>query len=435
MRKKPITRNFGVLAASGGWLVIGACSSPGNDDAASQTPGSTTHDAAPDSHAVVTMLEAGIDQAPHIEGGTDGSATDAGPHPYVRTEGGPFGIDARPSKQTCAPPAKYDQPAPTLGATGCVDPKDPKKPAGGLIPYDVNSPLWSDGADKQRFVALPDGALIHVKDCAKEPGTCKSKAEGGSTDDEGHFGLPVGTVLVKNFLFAGKLVETRLFVRFADMWAGYSYEWNEAQTDAALVPEDGLTKNIVNSGGKMQSWYFPKRNDCLECHNETVGASLGLETAQLDRTFSYPSGTTADQIATLEHIGVFDAPVVRTSPLVDPRAPANSGAMPDARARSYLHANCAICHRPEGNYSSIDMRFGVPMGKMNICNVDPNKGDLGVPGAKRLFPGTPAKSVMLLRMQALDMKSGRMPQLATSVVDSNGTGVISDWIKSVATCP
>src|SRR6185295_7690867 len=114
---------------------------------------------------------------------------------YVRTEGGPFGLESRPSKQTCIVPAKYDQPAPLLSATGCVDPKDPKRPAAGLIPYDVNSPLWSDGADKQRFVALPDGALIHVKDCTHEPASCKSKAEGGSTNDDGHFEFPVGTVL------------------------------------------------------------------------------------------------------------------------------------------------------------------------------------------------------------------------------------------------
>ncbi len=416
------------------WIALGGCSSPADGPAATKPPSGST-DAALESAAMTATPEASADRTPvEVEAGLDGTAVEAGRPPYVRTDGGPFGIESRPSKQTCIAPAKYDQPAPTLSASGCVDPKDPKKPAAGLIPYDVNSPLWSDGADKQRFMALPDGALIHVKDCAKEPDTCKTKAEGGTSDDDGHFEFPVGTVLVKSFLFAGKMVETRLFVRLADMWVGYSYEWNDAQTDATLVSEDGLTKNIVNASAKMQSWYFPKRNDCLECHNETVGYSLGLETIQLDRTFAYPSGTTANQLATLEHIGVLDGPVTRTTPLVDPRVADNSG-KPDARARSYLHANCAICHRPEGNYSSIDMRFGVPLAKMNVCNVDPNKGDQGVAGAKRLFAATPAKSVMLLRMQALDMKAGRMPQLATSVLDTSGTGIISDWIKSVTTCP
>ena len=416
------------------WLVMGGCSAPADDSAAAKPADSQAHDAAPDSHVGNGHVRG--EHQPHADARSwhrsffDRSRT----KPYVRTDGGPFGIETRAAKQTCVPPAKYDQPAAMLSATGCVDAKDVKKPAASLVPYDVNSPLWSDAADKQRFLALPDGALIHVKSCVGEPDTCKPKAQGGSTDDDGHFQLPVGTVLVKTFAFAGKLIETRLFVRFADMWAGYTYEWNDAQTDASLVAEDGLTKSIVNGSGKMQSWYFPKRNDCLECHNETVGYSLGLETAQLDRTFAYPSGTTANQLNTLEHIGVFDAPVARITPLVDPRVPDTSG-VADARARSYLHANCAICHRPEGNYSSIDMRYGVPLAKMNVCNVDPNKGDLGVAGSKRLFPATPAKSVMLLRMQALDMKAGRMPQLASSVIDTSGTSVISDWIKSITACP
>ena len=75
------------------------------------------------------------------------------------------------------------------------------------------------------------------------------------------------------------------------------------------------------------------------------------------------------------------------------------------------------------------------LAKVNACNVDPNKGDLGVTGAKRLYPATPAKSVMVLRMQAADMKAGRMPQLATSVLDTTGITVVSDWIKSITTCP
>ena len=96
---------------------------------------------------------------------------------------------------------------------------------------------------------------------------------------------------------------------------------------------------------------------------------------------------------------------------------------------------CAICHRPDGPYSAIDLRFGVSLTDMNVCNIDPNKGDQGVTGSKRVFPAMPDKSVLLLRMQALDKMSGRMPQLATSVLDTNGINTISDWINSIATCP
>jgi uncharacterized repeat protein (TIGR03806 family) len=385
-----------------------------------------------------SMASPAPDASADLSSGPDAGAGDAGadggPAPYVRNEGGPFGIAARAPVQTCKPPARADQPAQLLSATGCVDPLDPTRPATSMIPYDVNSPLWSDGADKQRFMAIPDGTLIHVKDCARDPQLCKPTAEGGTTHDDGHFEFPVGTVLMKSFLFNGKLLETRLYIRLSDTWHGYSYQWNDAQTDATIVDEFGVNQTITN-GAARQSWYFPSRTDCAECHNDTVGNSLGLETVQLDRTYRYPSGVMADQLATLEHIGILDGPVNRLTPLVDPGAPDPTGKTLEARVRSYLHANCAICHRPEGEYSAIDLRIGVKLADMNICNIDPNKGDLAVMGSKRLFPNNPAKSIILLRMQASDKVSGRMPQLATSVLDRAGIGLVTSWIKSITQCP
>ena len=314
-------------------------------------------------------------------------------------------------------------------------PKDPTKPASSLIPYEVNSPLWSDGAAKQRFMAIPDGALISVKDCKLDPAACQPLANGGTTPVEGHWTLPVGSVLMKSFLFGGKLLETRLFVHFSDTWIGYSYRWNAQQTDATIVDQAGLTTNIVNGDAGTQSWYFPSRNDCFQCHNSVFGDSLGTETRQLNRTITYPSGVVANQLDTFEHLGMFDAPIPRLAPLADYTATTSTDSL-DTKARSYLHANCAICHLPGGSYSSIDLRFGTPLSMMNICNVDPNKGDQGVTGAKRLFPGSPQKSVLFLRMQApAGMDDGRMPPLATSVLDQNGINLLSQWIKATTTCP
>jgi hypothetical protein len=398
------------------------------DAAADRNSG--TRDTGGGSEGGASGADGGVDQA----GG--GGSMDAGPDAYVRTMGGPFGLNARPGPQTCKPPADPTMPPMKLSATGCVDKVDPKKPAASLIPYDVNSPLWSDGASKLRWMAIPDGALVHVKDCMREPDSCKPSAQGGTTPNDGHWNLPVGTVLVKSFSFNGKLLETRLFVRLEDgpegpQWAGYSYQWNDAQTDATLVDELGVHKTIVGAGGKMQDWFFPGRQDCLTCHNKSVGFALGPETIQMNKSFSY-GGVMANQIATLEHIGLFDAPVRMRTPLLDP---AGTGAQTlEARARSYLHANCAICHRPEGDYQDIDMRMGIALKDTGLCEA-PNKGDFNIPDAKRLFPLTPSKSVMYLRMQALDKKAGRMPQLATSVIDPTGSTVISDWIKSIRTCP
>jgi mono/diheme cytochrome c family protein len=357
--------------------------------------------------------------------GGNGSTTDGGT---------PFGIAARPPVQACKPPASFASPEDRLSATGCLDPTDVKKAAASMIPFEVNSPIWSDGADIQRFLAVPDAAHIHVKDCAREPATCLPAFQGGTSEDDGHWGLPVGTVLMQHFLLGGKFVETRLFIHFQDLWYGFSYQWNADQTDALLVPENGLTASIVNSAGATQSWDFPNRSDCLQCHNNAAGGSLGLETRQLDRMMKYPSGVTANQIDTLDHIGMFDALVVRLAPLTDYIRDTSSANL-QGRARSYLHANCAICHRPDGPFSAIDLRFGVTLATMNVCNIDPTLGDQAVVGAKRVFPAMPTKSVLLLRMQALDAQSGRMPPVATSVLDTNGIATISAWINSIMTCP
>jgi hypothetical protein len=174
-----------------------------------------------------------------------------------------------------------------LSKTGCVAPTDPKKPAAGVIPYGVNAPLWSDGAQKERFLALPDGKTITVQDA------------------DGDFDFPNGTVLMKTFTVAGKRTETRLFVRHDDGgWNGYTYEWLDDGSDAVLLPA-GKTKTVGT-----QTWTFPSRSDCVGCHSEAAGRSLGLELGQLNGDYVYPStNTIANQLKTLDHIGMFDKPL------------------------------------------------------------------------------------------------------------------------------
>ncbi|HVZ87015.1 MAG TPA: hypothetical protein VHG72_08595 [Polyangia bacterium] len=391
--------------------------------------------------------------SPH-DGGLDRAATDSGrrdggapvdgspgdaPDAYILTDGGPWGVPKR-VHQTCVPPAGFDQPVTQLSATGCVDPNNPTQPAPSMIPYEVNSPLWSDGAAKQRFMAIPDDALISVKDCTRDPGACAPLADGGTTQPEGHWSLPVGSVLMKNFLFGGKLLETRLFMSYPGMWIGYSYQWNADQTDATIVDQDGLTTTIQNGDGGTQSWYFPSRNDCFQCHNATFGNSLGTETRQLNRTITYPNGVTANQIDTFEHLGMFDEPIPPLAPLADYTATTSTASLA-TKAESYLHANCAICHLPGGTFDSIDFRYGTSLAMMNVCNVAPEKGNEGVTGAERFYPGSPQKSVIVLRMQTPRTAPAgtnddiRMPPLATSVLDENGIGIISQWISGTKTCP
>ena len=296
-----------------------------------------------------------------------------------------------------------------LSLTGCVDPADPKKPAAGLIPYIVNSPLWSDNAEKERFIALPEGKQVAI-------------------NDDGDLDLPVGTVAVKTFLLGGKRIETRLLVRHDDGdWAGYTYEWDNAETDATLLT--GGKSRMVGT----QQWDYPSRAQCLSCHTTQAGRSLGLELAQLNRDAVYPStNRVSPQLATWEHIGLFSEAL-----------PASPGKLPDPkngteavglRAASYLHSNCSMCHRPMGpGRGPADFRYGLDASWTKVCNVDPTEGNLDVTGAKLLTPGQPSKSIISLRMHSTT--ATRMPQLGTNIVDDAGTAVIDSWITGLTSCP
>jgi len=321
-----------------------------------------------------------------------------------------------------------DQPVAKLSQTGCMNPADPTKMAATVIPYEVNSPLWSDGADKRRGLALPTGGKIHVKNCSANASECLDAA------DDGKWVLPVGTVMVKTFLFDGKLVETRLFVHFdAANWVGYSYQWDEAQTDATIVPDDRV-EDVFNTGQRTVTWHLPSRLDCMTCHTPTGGSTLGPETAQFNRVVN---GT--NQIDTLKGLNAFETPPAMPykTALVAPTGTAGSV---EERARSYLHANCGFCHRPDDpNFFSIDLRHDVAFKDTNTCGVTPEKGNQGVSTSLIITPGMPSQSVVILRMTALpddvNGKHGRMPKIASYVNDDAAVTLISNWITGITSCP
>jgi uncharacterized repeat protein (TIGR03806 family) len=281
-----------------------------------------------------------------------------------------------------------------------------------LIPYDVIAPLWSDGVDKERWLAIPDDERIGI-------------------DDDGDFDFPIGTVLMKRFSSEGIPFETRLFVRHGDGgWGAYTYEWRPDLSGADYVP-DGKTKDLPSG----LSWTYPNQGQCFACHTQEAKFALGPETLQLNNSIIYPStGITANQLHTLDHINLFTEPLsvdVQDLPaLADPAEPALSLSR---RAKSYLHANCAGCHRPGGAaQATIDLLYGAPVDSMNVCNVDPTQGDGGFPGAKILTPGDPSLSLLSIRMKSLN--SLRMPPLGSNVVHSEAAETIDSWIQSTGVC-
>jgi uncharacterized repeat protein (TIGR03806 family) len=297
-----------------------------------------------------------------------------------------------------------------LSATGCVNASDAKLPASGLIPYAPAAPFWSDGAVKERWIGLPDGQNITV-------------------GADGDWDFPNGTVLMKNFRLDNRLIETRLFMRHPDgVWGGYSYEWNAQQTDATLVRGG----KQVTVGG--QSWIYPSEGQCLLCHTEAAGRSLGLETRQLAFNITYPqTGRDAHQLLTLNTLNTFTPPIASPADAVPYPNPAGTSGTLGQRARAYLHTNCAQCHRPGGpTTSNMDLRYATALADTHACDVAPGLGDLGLSNARLIAPGAAARSVLITRMSRRDAHG--MPPVGSALVDAEGAALLTDWVDSLTSC-
>ncbi len=304
-----------------------------------------------------------------------------------------------------------------LSQTGCINTNNPLQMASGLIPYDINAPFWSDGIVKDRWMALPDAAAITI-------------------ELDGDWTFPNNSVLVKNFNLNGKRVETRLLVRHADgSWRGYSYEWNNSETDASLL----LNGKTTTKEG--QKYIYPSTTECMVCHTSVTGISLGPQTDQLNRDKTYPStDLTANQLATLDNIGLFTS--------VLPDIPANLSKLTEPtditatthdRTRAYLYTNCSQCHRQGGPTNvSLDFNIDTADSNMNICNASPTHQIGGATGI--MSPGNASNSSLYLRMNCRDGNAGcnngdQMPPLGSAYVDANGANLISSWINSLSICP
>jgi mono/diheme cytochrome c family protein len=346
-------------------------------------------------------------------------------------------------------------PAPKLSLTGCMDPTHPTQFASNVIPYEVNSPLWSDSAYKSRGFVLPAGGKIHVKDCAANPSECKYRGPGDA--DTGKWVLPVGSAMIKTFMFGGKLVETRLlFHPDAYNWNGYTYQWNETQTEATIVPDAraealfnvgadggvaGADGGVAGADAGVVDWHYPSRTDCNDCHTQQAGGILGPEMDQMNRVVGG-----VNQLDHFVALGLFEDASIPTKPYPSPLMLPYSGQLGtadttaptlDPRARSYLHANCAHCHRPDADQNNFDLRFGVSFKNTMVCNGPLTMTALDVPDAVVLSPGQPGKSAIWLRMDApiSDDKSLHMPRIGVHQFDTQGLQLISDWITSIKACP
>lgn len=311
--------------------------------------------------------------------------------------------------------------------------------ADGVIPYSVNSPLWSDGSRKARFIALPESA----------------SADGQSPVITYHptdaWAFPNGSILVKSFGFNlapssvatqpdttpasqnWKWVETRFMVRHDNEWVGYSYAWRDDQSDADLVEREGRSAayQIIREDGSLasQEWRFPSRTECMVCHSRAAGFVLGLSTPQMNRDHDY-DGVIDNQLRALSHIGILkglDKAPGECERLADPYDKTQPVA---ARARSYLHSNCAHCHvESGGGNAQMNLKFNATSETFKTIGVKPLHHKFGINVPELVAPGSPERSVLLHRMQI--RQPGQMPQLATTVVDQQAVELIADWIRGL----
>jgi uncharacterized repeat protein (TIGR03806 family) len=376
-----------------GWLLLGACSSDGD-----ATVGSGGHGGA----------QAGSGGAGGEGTGADGGATAVTPAP----EGAPYE---------------------TLSEWHLFENAALQEPNAGVIPYDVNAPLFSDYTSKHRFIYVPEGTTI-----------------GYDALDKWEF--PVGTILIKTFAYAEDLrdetspqhvLETRLLVRNSDAWVPITYVWNEEQTEATKK----LAGDIIDwtftdrEGSVVQNAYVvPNTNECLDCHGEEPN-TLGGRTRQLNRTHEY-DGETVNQIDHLAELGLLDVEPEAASErqtLVDP-----FGAAPlEERVRAYVDANCGHCHAPGNTGDSgsglwLDFPSTDPAtrtnGSMGICKVPTSAGGATCERTFDIVPGDPDASILMCRVESHE-RQVQMPPLGRNLAHAEGAALLREWILSLeGTC-
>lgn len=294
-------------------------------------------------------------------------------------------------------------------------------PSAGVMPYDVNQPLWSDGADKKRWIAIPND------------GTPNTAAERITYSEDGNWAFPVGTVLIKHFEYPGRRLETRFFVHGDDLvWYGFTYRWNEEGTDAELLPGEAVDATVTVNGNP-RPWHFPSRNECTACHSPASGRVLGVKTRQLNGDLLYPkTGRTANQIVTLNRLGFFTTTVNESTlaAALTSKKQNDATATLERRARSYLDVNCSHCHQPAApTQAAFDARLETPPFFQNLINVTPGN-NLGISGARLVSPGRPDLSIVHRRAGSL-APGVAMPPIAKNLVDEAGMQLLADWINSL----
>jgi uncharacterized repeat protein (TIGR03806 family) len=296
-------------------------------------------------------------------------------------------------------------------------------PAAGVIPYSIHAEPWADHAVAERLVAVP--------------GELSIKAEGTP------WTFPKDSVLVKTLSLELKIgdvasrrrIETQILHFDGSEWMPYTYQWNDEQSDALLVPAAGAERTFdvadPTAAGRQrkQSWRFAGRAECQRCHNKWSGPPIAFNTPQLHKSHAY-GGSPVSQLEALAQMKLVEKPIAVDSKLPKLANPHDASVSQDARARAYLHTNCAHCHRLHAGSAVLSkMPFDLPLDKTDMLGVRPTQGTFGIHAAQVIAPGDPFRSVLLYRMTKLG--GGRMPHIGSTEVDRAGVELIYHWIREL----
>jgi hypothetical protein len=316
------------------------------------------------------------------------------------------------------PEAVTDFPS-TLADTGAFADLATLTPGPGLVPFELNVPLWSDGAHKTRWFYVPGTSQIGFK-------------------REGPWQPPVGTIWVKHFELeltngvAGsrRRLETRFLVRTEAGVYGVTYRWGQSLTNAVLLDANGMDEELEIREGdafRKQVWHYPARWECLACHSRGAGYSLGFNSAQFNRDVPCPGGP-LNQIRRLNELGYFNTNITSLHTLRALAHATNTAVSVEYRVRSYLAANCVHCHQPEGICPTLwNAVLTNSLAETHLVN-GILANTLGDAENRVIKPGDPAHSVLLQRISTRGAL--KMPFLCTAVVDTQGVALITAWITN-----
>ncbi|QDH35478.1 SO2930 family diheme c-type cytochrome [Porphyrobacter sp. YT40] len=282
-----------------------------------------------------------------------------------------------------------------------------QSPNTGVTPYALNTPLWSDGAEKLRFIYLPEGTRL--------------KADG-----EGLLQFPVGAAIIKTFAFGEgaerRLIETRVLLHRADGWTALPYRWNAEQTEATLALAGGRV-DLVTPAGEAISYAIPNKNQCKSCHGKD-GQVI-------------PIGPKARNLGQMWLQAMVSADLLEAVPDVPRFLPDwnNRDLNPDTAtlARAYLDVNCAHCHQPGGGASNsgLDLRWEQADAHAIGIFKRPVAAGRGAGGHEfSILPGEPDASILLYRMDSAEPGIA-MPELGKSSIDKDGVAVVRRWIAEM----